>query len=153
MLKVVAMSRRPVALRTRSGGPDASPSGGTGPAPTRRGRLRGLAVVLLGLSTTSVGCYWRGPGAFPLALAETALVTAVIVSAVQPPPPRVVFVPEPRPGYTWQPGYWTRQDDQWVWVEGQWIGLQPGYAWSATHWEQVPDGSWRLVPGHWVAVP
>jgi hypothetical protein len=84
-------------------------------------------------------------------VAETAIVTAVVVSATRPPPPRVVYVPEPRAGYAWQPGYWTLDNGQWVWVEGQWIPLQPGYAWSPAHWEQAPDGSWKLLPGRWVA--
>jgi hypothetical protein len=113
--------------------------------------LRAPGLIALLVSMTSVGC-WRGVG-FPLALATTALVTAAIVSTVEPPPPRVVYVPQPRPGYAWQPGYWTRQNGDWVWVEGQWIALQPGYAWAPTHWEQLPDGTWQLVPGHWVGAP
>ncbi|MGZ6123792.1 MAG: YXWGXW repeat-containing protein [Myxococcales bacterium] len=40
-------------------------------------------------------------------MAGTAILTAAIVSAAQPPAPRVVYAPPPRPGYTWQPGYWT----------------------------------------------
>jgi YXWGXW repeat-containing protein len=116
----------------------------------RCARLGSIGLTSLALSLGATDCYWRGAG-FPLAVASTAIVTAAIVSAAQPPPPRVVYVPEPRPGYAWQPGYWTRQDDQWVWVEGQWVALQPGYAWSPTHWEQTPDGEWRLVSGHWVA--
>lgn len=142
-----------VTVRTRKEGPGARPLARTATDAARWGLLRALGIVGMALLSTTVGCYWRGPGAFPLALAETALVTAIVVSAVQPPPPRVVYVPEPRPGYAWQPGYWTRHDDQWIWVEGQWIALQPGYAWSPAHWEQMPDGTWQLVPGHWVAAP
>jgi hypothetical protein len=108
------------------------------------------AVLPIAIGVASSACYVRGAGALPFFLAETAIVAAVIVSTTPPPPPRVVYVPAPRPGYAWQSGYWTKQEGDWVWVEGQWIALQPGYAWVPTHWEQVPDGSWRLVAGHWV---
>jgi hypothetical protein len=109
--------------------------------------MRWSPVLVLVLSS---GCFVRGgPGLFP-AILGTAIVTAAVVSAVQPPPPRVVVVPEPRAGYVWQPGYWTLQGEEWVWVDGQWLAIQPGYAWSSTHWESQPDGSWKLVPGQWV---
>ncbi|HUJ63441.1 MAG TPA: YXWGXW repeat-containing protein [Kofleriaceae bacterium] len=103
-----------------------------------------IAASLLGS-----GCL-RGPGAFRLF--EAAVVTAVVVSALQPPPPRVVFVPAPRPGYVWQPGYWTRQDDSWVWIDGGWVPDRQNAQYVPSHWEQMQDGSWQLVPAHWVAV-
>jgi hypothetical protein len=105
-------------------------------------------VSLLALALTLSACF-RGAGLFA-AVATTALVTAAIVSSRPPPPPRVVYVPEPRPGYAYQPGYWTLQGDDWVWVDGQWLPIEPGYAWAPTHWEAQPDGTWRLVPGKWV---
>lgn len=111
--------------------------------------MRCTPLLVLALSTTA--CFGRGGGALFAAVATTAIVTAVIVSSRPPPPPRVVYVPDPRPGYVWQPGYWTLQDQQWVWVDGQWLEVEPGATWSPTHWEQQPDGNWRLVPGRWVA--
>jgi hypothetical protein len=109
------------------------------------------ALVLL-MTFLSSGCFVRGgPGLFFLA-ADAAIVTAVIVSATEPPPPRILYVPEPRPGYAWQPGYWTLHDGDWVWVDGGWVALPPGYAWAPAHWERIPDGTWRLVPGRWVPV-
>jgi hypothetical protein len=106
--------------------------------------------LVLAVSVLSSACFVRGgPGLF-FALADTAIITAVIVSASEPPPPRVVFVPEPRPGYAWQPGYWTLQDGNWAWVDGGWLVLQPGYAWAPAHWEHAPDGNWQLIPGRWV---
>jgi hypothetical protein len=110
---------------------------------------RTIAFVLA-TSVLATGCFGGRGGGFRLF--EAALITTAIVSAIQPPPPRVVFVPEPRPGFVWQAGYWTQQDGQWVWVDGQWIQQQPNAAWQPTHWEQTPDGQWRLVPGQWVAV-
>jgi hypothetical protein len=110
-----------------------------------------LALALVS-STLTPACYVRGGGGLFAAMAATAIVTAVVVSHVAPPPPRVVVVPEPRAGYVWQPGYWTLQDNQWVWVDGSWIEVREGYQWSPAHWESQPDGTWKLYPGHWVAV-
>ena len=99
------------------------------------------------VALTGTGC-WRGGGLG--GLFEAALVTAIIVSAVEPPPPRVVFVPPPQEGYAWQSGYWTRQDDNWVWVDGGWVPAQPQMHYVPTHWQQQGDGSWQLVQAQWV---
>ncbi len=104
---------------------------------------------VLAASMLTTGCFGRGGG---FRLFEAAVITAAIESSVEPPPPRVVIVPEPRDGYVWQPGYWTRQDGDWAWVDGQWIPARQDAQWVPTHWEQTPDGQWRLVPGQWVAV-
>lgn len=109
-------------------------------------------AILLLLAVASSACFGRGGGLFA-AILGTAIVTAAVVSATEPPPPHVMYLPETRPGYAWQAGYWTREDDQWVWIDGQWVTLQPGYAWSPTHWEQEPEGSWRLRRGQWVPAP
>jgi len=110
------------------------------------------AALVLMMTSASAGCL-RGPGArFAAHVAATAIITAAIISATAPPPPRVVYVPPPQPGYTWQPGYWSVQNGQWVWVEGGWVPQEPGYAWAPAHWEQMPDGRWRFVPGQWVPV-
>jgi hypothetical protein len=121
----------------------------------RRYPLRFAAAAL---ALKCAACYVPLPWqvAVPLAVVGTAaVVTAAVVSATAPPPPpRVVYVQAAEhPGYAWQPGYWTRQDNRWVWVEGRWIALQPGFNWAPTHWEQAPDGSWRLIQGSWVPVP
>jgi hypothetical protein len=115
-------------------------------------RLYALPPLLL-CAVTSSACFVRGgPGLFA-AVAGTAIVTAAVVSASRPPEPRVVYIPEAREGYAWQPGYWTRDNDEWVWVDGRWVAAQPGYAWAPAHWQEAPDGSWRLIPGQWVATP
>jgi WXXGXW repeat (2 copies) len=112
-------------------------------------RIRTLAatVGLLATGTMASGCYVRGNGL--ATVLGTAFITAAIVSSIRPPPPRVIYVPEPRSGYEWQPGFWTRENGDWVWVEGRWIQLPPHYTWSPTHWEEAPDGTWHLIPGHW----
>jgi len=110
---------------------------------------RSIALVV-SASLLGTGCFVGRHGG--LGLFEAALVTAVIVSAVAPPPPRVVIVPAPREGYVWQPGYWTRDGDDWAWVDGSWVAQRPNYQWQPSHWEQQQDGSWRLVPSQWVPV-
>ena len=112
--------------------------------------LRSTSLVALMLTTSA--CFVRGGVGLFAAVATTAIVTAAIVSTRPPPPPRVVYVPDAREGYVWQPGYWTLQDQQWVWVDGSWIPLRQGYAWSPAHWVQQPDGNWGLIPGRWVPV-
>jgi hypothetical protein len=62
----------------------------------------------------------------------------------------VIIVPEPRPGYVWQPGYWALEGEEWVWVDGRWDIDRDGYAWQPAHWESQPDGTWRFFPGQWV---
>ena len=108
-----------------------------------------IVVAVALASFASQACYGRAGFLVPAVLG-TAIVTAAVVSASRPPPPRVVYVPESRPGYAWQPGYWTLHDGDWVWVDGQWVALRPGYDWAPAHWEGEPDGTWRLIPGHWV---
>jgi hypothetical protein len=112
----------------------------------------GRSRVLFLLAIASSACFGRG-GALLAAVVGTAIVTAAVVSATEPPPPPIVYAPEARPGYEWQAGYWTRRDDRWVWVDGEWLASQQGYVWSPTHWERVPDGSWQLHRGEWVPAP
>jgi len=72
----------------------------------------------------------------------TSIVTAAIVSSRPPPPPLVVEEPPPRAGYVWQPGYWSLEHDEWVWVEGRWIARYPGYDWEPSQWAMASyDGT------------
>jgi len=105
------------------------------------------STLLLALAP---GCYRHG--ALLGAVVGTSIVTAAIVSSRPPPPPRVVYAPPPEPGYVWQPGYWSFEHDEWVWVEGRWVARYPGYDWEPSHWVEDPGGHWRLIPGHWVAI-
>jgi hypothetical protein len=107
------------------------------------------AFVFLVLAVFTSGCF-RGGGAFFAGALTGAIVTSAIISASAPPPPRVVYVPAPREGYVWQPGYWTMHDGEWEWVHSHWIATRAGYVWYPTHWEQQPDGNYRLVEGQWV---
>jgi hypothetical protein len=114
--------------------------------------LMGYRYLAVLLTIMSSACFVRGRQGLSVAGLETAFVTATILSTTGPPPPKVTFVPEVRPGYAWQPGYWTLQGESWLWIDGGWVSLRPGYAWTPTHWEQVPDGTWQLMQGHLVPV-
>ncbi len=105
--------------------------------------MRRIAVLVLCMAACVPG--QRGYGLF-----EAALTTAAILSTLPPPAPRVTVVPAPREGYAWQPGYWTRDDDTWVWLDGTWAVESADLEWSAPHWEQVGVALWSLVPGQWV---
>ena len=85
-------------------GPRAAAVEGFVPAIVRSLPVSTLRYVLIFVALPSFACYGRGAGLFFLA-ANTAIVTAAIVSASAPPPPRDSR-PEPRRGYAWQPGYW-----------------------------------------------
>ena len=117
---------------------------------TTNGLVRPVAVAL-SLALAIPGCF-RGGGRMFGEMAWMAIITAAIVSSQPPPREVIVYPPAPRSGYSWQPGYWTLVDDDWVWVEGSWIHNYPGYRWSPTHWVEDRGGRWRLVPGEWVAI-
>jgi hypothetical protein len=110
-----------------------------------------LIALTLALALLSSGCF-RGGGRLFGAMAWTAIVTSAIVSSH--PPPREVLVtappPAPRPGHSWQPGYWAPYQGHWVWVPGRSIRNHPGYTWNPAHWVEDPGGRWRLVPGEWL---
>jgi hypothetical protein len=108
---------------------------------------RALTVLVTILCSA---CFVRGGAGLLFLAADTAIITAIVVSHMPPPAPLVVEVPAYRPGYAWQPGYWILQEGAWKWVDGAWVQLQPGYAWVPAQWRQRPDGDWELLPGHWV---
>src|SRR5947209_452659 len=103
--------------------------------------LKSAASVLL--LSLAPGCYRHG--ALLGAVVGTSIVTAAIVSSRPPPPPyTAASVPAPRRGYSWQPGYWVLENEEWVWVEGHWIARYPGYQWQPAQWVEDPDGHWQL---------
>lgn len=106
----------------------------------------GLLLLALGS-----GCYGHhGHGAWLGAVIGASIITAAVVSAHPPPPPHYAVTPPPRPGYSWQPGYWVREEGEWAWVDGHWIADYPGYQWEPARWIEDPDGNWRLLPGRWL---
>jgi hypothetical protein len=98
------------------------------------------AGALLGIASTAQ--------AVPAIVAGTGPGEVIVQTA--PPAPIYEAVPAPRAGYIWAPGAYEWRGDRYAWVGGHWIETRPGYAWEEAHWVQRPDGSWRLMGGHWV---
>ena len=73
-----------------------------------------------------------------------------VVVGFAPPAPVVEAVPAPpAPGYVWQPGYWSWNGVQYVWVPG--VYVVPPYAhavWVPGSWVRH-GGGWVWGPGHW----
>lgn len=75
----------------------------------------------------------------------------VIVVKEQPPVPKVeVIESSPEPGLHWIPGYWTWQNNTWVWQVGRWSRPpHPQALWEPAAWAWRPFG-WAYRPGRWV---
>ena len=75
---------------------------------------------------------------------------AGVVVGFAPPAPVVEVVPAPPPpGYVWQPGYWSWNGVQYVWVPGTFV--VPPFAravWVPGSWVRH-GGGWVWVGGHW----
>ena len=67
---------------------------------------------------------------------------------VAPPPDRVEVVPAPRPGYTWDKGYWNWDNGHYAWHEGQWIRDREGHHYVEHRWEHDGD-HYKFHAGHW----
>lgn len=100
----------------------------------------------------------------PVLITAAALAVVAVPALAQaqyynsPPPVRVEVTP-PRPagddvkplGY-WQPGYWSYQNGQRLWISGHWVDTSPRN--RVIEYREVPayrepPTSWRYVPGHW----
>jgi hypothetical protein len=79
------------------------------------------------------------------ALARDAVSFSLIVG---PPAPVVEYVPPPRVGYTWAPGYWNWNGHKHVWVKGRYIHEHHNAHWVPDQWHNH-DGRWSLEHGHW----
>jgi len=92
----------------------------------------------------------------PVLIAATALAVLAIPAVAQAqyynaPPLRPVGE-DVRPLGYWQPGYWSYQNGQRVWVSGHYVDTTPRnrvieYREAPTYRE--PPMGWRYVPGHW----
>jgi hypothetical protein len=61
---------------------------------------------------------------------------AVVVEVEEePPPPRVVVV-QPRPGFVWIEGRWTRRGGRWHWHDGHYERVRSGHVWVQGRWER-----------------
>src|ERR1700745_3856681 len=83
-------------------------------------------------------------------VAGPGVARAGVVVGFAPPAPVVETVPvPPAPGYVWQPGYWSWNGVQYVWVPG--VYVMPPYAravWVPGTWVGR-GGGWVGPAGHW----
>jgi hypothetical protein len=84
-------------------------------------------------------------GAVSPAFARDAVSFSV---SVGPPPPRVEYVPAPRAGYVWAPGYWNWNGGRHVWVNGHYLRSHGNQRWVADSWDHR-GGRWYHQRGHW----
>ena len=76
-----------------------------------------------------------GVAAFPAA-ARTQVDFFVNVA---PPPVYHEFVPAPRAGWAWLPGYWDWRAHRHYWVRGHWVRERPGYYYAPARWVAYGD--------------
>jgi hypothetical protein len=77
-------------------------------------------------------------------------VERVVVRTPAPPPPRAEYQPPPpNERVAWDPGHWTWNGRDYVWVAGHYIE-RPNVAmrWEPGHWVQR-GGGWVWVEGGW----
>jgi WXXGXW repeat (2 copies) len=67
-----------------------------------------------------------------------------------PPPVRYEFVPAPRVGFVWVPGYWDWRYNRHHWVGGHWVRHRPGYFFAPARWV-AQDGRWYYHAPGWRA--
>ena len=51
-----------------------------------------------------------------------------------PPVAPVEYVPAPRAGHVWVPGYWDWRYSRHYWVAGHYVRHRPGYHYAPAHW-------------------
>ena len=83
--------------------------------------------------------------AAPAALARSSVDFYV---GFAPPPLRVEYVPAPRVGFVWVPGYWDWRRGRYDWVGGHWVRARHGYyyepvRWVHRHGRYYRHGGWR----------
>ena len=81
-------------------------------------------------------------------LGATASYAQVYVQ-VAPPAPRYEVAPAPRAGFTWIPGHYEWQGNQYTWMEGHWVRERQGYAYVEPRWVQRANGQWYMVGNNW----
>ena len=97
-----------------------------------------LACILL------AGC--AVPAFVPAARAQVIFAVAV------PPPPLPLYEQPviPAPGWLWEPGYWSYDDDEgYFWVPGTWVEPpRRGLLWTPAYWG-YDDGRYGFHEGYW----
>jgi hypothetical protein len=91
---------------------------------------------------TLAGCVYNPP--------PPVVQGSVVVTRPAPPPPRVEIRPAaPDRFAVWDPGRWTWNGREYVWVPGHYLE-RPSLAmqWQPGYWSQT-GGGWVWIDGHW----
>lgn len=83
-----------------------------------------------------------------LALPAAARTNVDLYVNFGPPPPPVEYVPAPRAGWVWVPGFWDWRGHRHFWVRGHWERARHGYYYAPSRW--APHGDrWGYYRGGW----
>jgi hypothetical protein len=93
------------------------------------------------------------PSGVQLAQTQSTTTTTTTYRMIAPNPPPALreelIPPPPAATVTWEPGRWSWNNDQWVWVAGQYVPRPtPQAVWEPGHWVQQANG-WLWVDGQW----
>lgn len=72
----------------------------------------------------------------------------VVYTRVAPPPLKHTYLPAPRVGHVWVPGFWDYRGYQYFWVDGYWQPHRVGYVYRPHRWVYDHNG-WVLNRAHW----
>lgn len=81
-------------------------------------------------------------------VAQTSAASVGVYVQVPPPVARVEFIPGPRVGYVWAPGYWEWRGHRHVWIGGTWVRARHGYHYRPHRWVER-QGGWYLDRARW----
>jgi hypothetical protein len=84
-----------------------------------------------------------GGAAFPAA----ARTNVDLFVNIGPPPVRYEYVPAPRVGFVWVPGYWDWRHHRHSWVPGRYVRHRPGYYYEPARWSNSADRYFYNRPG------
>jgi len=107
------------------------------------------ALVLLLSLVLAAGCSSSDSPQDQSAAPVPTSFTRLIPSPPPQAPIEIVPVNSEPQSQIWRPGHWTHDGNNFVWVEGVFMGRpSPTAAWSPDRWDRHEFG-WAFVPGHW----
>jgi hypothetical protein len=75
--------------------------------------------------------------------------TVVYQTPPSPQPETRPHAPGPEYAYSWIPGYWTSQQEKWVWAKGTWVPKPaPNVDWIPGLWAKR-GSRYIWIPGYW----
>ena len=69
-----------------------------------------------------------------LSLPAAAHTNLDFVVSIGPPPVYREYLPPPRAGFVWVPGYWGWRYGRYDWIPGRWVRHRPAYHYDPIRW-------------------